>query len=100
MKELKISAKVCADTLARPTALGSFFMHCSQLLHAASETGMRFSLWQLFSRKFRAQTAISARISLMASSDFLSTSERMVDQNEYAMNMMKKTMKTLRRSCA
>lgn len=80
MKLLKISANVCADTLARPTARASLFMQRSQLLHTDSRAGARVSLSHLLAFQLSVQASISVIMLRMASSDFLSTSARIVAQ--------------------
>jgi hypothetical protein len=63
MKELTISANVSADTLARPTTVGSRFMHFSQARQAFSMAGTRVLGAHRFSKYSLEQTAISCNIS-------------------------------------
>lgn len=63
MNEFMISAKVSAETLARPTTVGSLFMHFSQARQAFSMAGTRLFGAQRFSRYSFEQTAISCSIS-------------------------------------
>jgi hypothetical protein len=66
MKELIISANVSAETLARPTTLGSLFMHFSHARHAFSIAGTRVFGAHRFSRYSFEHTAISCSISTVS----------------------------------
>src|SRR5271155_4917788 len=63
MKEFIISANVSAETLARPTTVGSLFMHFSHATQAFSIAGTRVFGAQRFSRYSFEHTAISCNIS-------------------------------------
>ena len=99
-KELKISANVCALTFARPTLLGSLFMHFSQLLHTVSIAGTLVSLAHLLSVYCCAQAAISANSSAIASELRLSTSLLIVAQKDQRIHMTPVKRKMFNASCA